>query len=100
MSGADAAISSAIVERGVERVVGDALHDAQRHRLVGVDGAPREQEVARRALTDEHREPPDVRGAEVHAELAAGNRELRAGHGDAQVARDRELHARAHRRRR
>ena len=64
-----------------------------------VDRAAREQEVARGALAGEQRQPPDVARAEVHAELRPPGIAIRApGHGDAEVARDRELHARAHRR--
>ena len=92
MSGADAAISSAIASASAERVVADALHDPHAPRLVGVDRTAREQEVTRRTLTGEHRHPPDVARAEVHTESTARNRELRAGCGDTQVARDRELH--------
>ena len=74
------------------------LHEPEPQRFLGVDGAAREQEVARGALTDEQREPPDVARAEVDAEPAARDRHARAQRRDAEVARDRELHARADRR--
>ena len=84
-------------ERRAERVVLDVLHEPEAQRFLGVDGAAREQEVARRALPDELREPPDVAGAQVDAELAAGDREAGAERGDPHVARHRELHPRADR---
>jgi hypothetical protein len=64
-------------------------------RFLGVDGAAREEEVACCALADEQRQPPDVAGAQVDAETSAGDAHARAHRGDADVARDRELHARA-----
>ena len=96
VSGADAAISPAIASALPARRR-RALHDPERDRLVDVDDRPASRK-SRAPLPDEQREPPDVARAEVHAEPSDRDREPRAGPGDAQVARDRELHARAHRR--
>jgi hypothetical protein len=62
-------------ERGDERIVGEVLHEPDAQRVVGVDRAAREQEVARRALTHQLHQPPDVARTEMDAELAARNRQ-------------------------
>ena len=85
-------------ERVAERVVAERCDEAEPQRLVDVDRAAGEQEVARRALTDEQREPPDVRaGSGARRACRRGSRSARVGRGDAEVARDRELHAGAER---
>ena len=50
------------MERVGECVSRDVLHEAEPECLLGVDHPAGQQEVTRRALADEHREPPDVRG--------------------------------------
>ena len=97
VSGASPAISCRQLARGGERVVGQPLDEADDDGFLSIDRTAGEQEVACRALTDEHREPRDVGRAQEDAEAAAGNGEPRVGARDADVARDRELHARADR---
>ena len=86
------------VQRVRECVAGHVLHQPQSERFFGVDVAAREQEVPRGAVTDEHRQAPDVARAEMDAEATARDRQARAHRRDPDVARDRELHPRPDRR--
>jgi hypothetical protein len=62
-------------------------------RVVDVERARREQEVARSTLTDERGEPVHVRRAQEHAEAGSRDGERRVRCGDANVARDGHLEA-------
>ena len=98
LSGASAAISAARSSAVADASSRTAGRSPISRGLVDGHRASGEQEVPRRALADEHREPGDVRRAQQHAELRRRDADLRDGCHDAQVARDRELHPRTERR--